>query len=201
MAIRFRCAQCKQPIEVDDELADKMARCPFCDSVISVPANSEFGGREIATARPAGGAIPPPPASYGGYSADARPDGSMPGAPTKPSQFGKAAMVCAICMAMCIAALAVRGAQRQSNLPASQPTNFQDMMQQMSDASDQTQMAISLLAAFFSLTATGLGLISLARKERPTWPAWVGIGSGGPFLLCQCIGGILVALMAGSSGI
>ncbi len=40
MAIRFQCASCSQPIEVDDEWASKTVACPYCRKTIAAPAES-----------------------------------------------------------------------------------------------------------------------------------------------------------------
>lgn len=202
MAIRFRCAQCKQPIEVDEELANQMARCPFCESVINVPPRSELDPQTVATARPAANDVPPPPAGLPQYDANFGVAATTP-VVTKPSKYGKVALTCAVLMAMCVAGTMIRGTQLQPATNAtSQPSSLGEMMEQMQGATmdDPTYVAISLGALFFSLTAVGLGLIALARKERPTWPAWVGIGSGAPFLLCQCIAGILAAFIGVAGG-
>jgi hypothetical protein len=37
MAINFNCS-CGETIEVDNELAGKQARCPYCEAVVNVPA-------------------------------------------------------------------------------------------------------------------------------------------------------------------
>lgn len=40
MAIQFPCQGCRQSIEVDDELADTIVSCPFCQSTIRAPAKT-----------------------------------------------------------------------------------------------------------------------------------------------------------------
>jgi hypothetical protein len=40
MAIRFQCSGCSQPIEVDDEWAQKFVACPYCRRTITAPAES-----------------------------------------------------------------------------------------------------------------------------------------------------------------
>lgn len=42
MAIRFLCASCRQPIEIDDEWASKLVACPFCRKTIMAPASSDL---------------------------------------------------------------------------------------------------------------------------------------------------------------
>ena len=40
MAIRFQCASCSEPIEVDDEWARQVVRCPYCQRTVTAPAES-----------------------------------------------------------------------------------------------------------------------------------------------------------------
>ncbi|GIK15057.1 MAG: hypothetical protein BroJett003_00210 [Planctomycetota bacterium] len=57
MAIRFLCPSCRQPIETDDEWAEKLVACPFCRATVCAPTLSTLGPIEAATdvpgARPA----------------------------------------------------------------------------------------------------------------------------------------------------
>ncbi|GAF80953.1 unnamed protein product [marine sediment metagenome] len=68
MAIRFQCASCSQPIEVDDEWASKTVACPYCHKTVTAPAESTLGDvAQIPTALPLDTgpadavAAPPPP--------------------------------------------------------------------------------------------------------------------------------------------
>jgi len=40
MAIQFNCPGCRQPVEVDDEWAGEHVACPFCQRVVTAPAES-----------------------------------------------------------------------------------------------------------------------------------------------------------------
>ncbi len=40
MAIQFNCPGCQQPVEVDDEWAGEHVACPFCQRVVTAPAES-----------------------------------------------------------------------------------------------------------------------------------------------------------------
>lgn len=53
MAIRFPCQSCAQPIEVDDEWADKRVACPYCHNTVTAPILSTLHEvEEIPSARP-----------------------------------------------------------------------------------------------------------------------------------------------------
>lgn len=43
MAIRFQCAACSQPIEVDDDWAQRAVACPYCRKTITAPSESTLG--------------------------------------------------------------------------------------------------------------------------------------------------------------
>lgn len=71
MSIRFFCAACEQPIEVDSAWAGRLVACPFCRATIKAPLESAYGDVEAAgsagpvLARPAS---PPPIPGYGAAS-------------------------------------------------------------------------------------------------------------------------------------
>jgi len=73
--IRFQCASCHQPIEIDDEWALKAVACPYCRKTVTAPATSTIGGDdEIPLAAPlapaaATPATPAAPAGYPDYDA------------------------------------------------------------------------------------------------------------------------------------
>lgn len=79
MAIRFGCPSCEQPIEIDDEWANQSVACPYCQKVVTAPAESTWPGREVPQATPLGqepaGSFgqptppPPPRDGYGDYEA------------------------------------------------------------------------------------------------------------------------------------
>jgi hypothetical protein len=61
MAIRFQCAACGQPIEVDDEWAGKPVLCPYCSKAIAAPAESTLDEESrFGQASPMDTALPPP---------------------------------------------------------------------------------------------------------------------------------------------
>lgn len=54
MVIRFHCASCSQPIEVDGEWALRTVACPYCRKTVTAPAESQIDDiSRIPTAAPA----------------------------------------------------------------------------------------------------------------------------------------------------
>jgi len=52
MAIQFLCPSCAQPIEVDDEWADRAVACPYCRHTVTAPVASTYEpGISVPTAR------------------------------------------------------------------------------------------------------------------------------------------------------
>lgn len=53
MAIRFLCAACSQPIEVDDGWASRLVACPYCRKTVTAPSQStltDFSAIPVASA-------------------------------------------------------------------------------------------------------------------------------------------------------
>jgi len=95
MTIEFRCSQCNQLLRVPDTAAGKNARCPKCQALMLVPAESPAAspppmGAE-AEAAPQGGLAPMPsdpfaPLGVGGAGGK---DGTPPSAPPPKHPFGE----------------------------------------------------------------------------------------------------------------
>lgn len=210
MAIRFRCARCQQPIEVDDVLAGQLARCPFCESVVHVPAESALDIDQIATARPAEGAsFPPPPP---GISPVAMPP--LPGSPSLPMpplrgsssnaglnptaiRFGNSALICTALAAGMFLVSLVRmyghfvQAMKTLGLDATQQLTSQQV-QGIMDAtaaaaqSDGYIQGLSCGLLFFVVAAMVFALISLRQQRAGNWRAWLSVGVCSMALLCVC---------------
>lgn len=52
MAIRFQCPSCEQPIEIDDEWAEKPVACPFCRKTVTAPVGSTLHIQTVPVASP-----------------------------------------------------------------------------------------------------------------------------------------------------
>lgn len=209
MPIRFRCPSCSQPIEVDSELAGKAARCPYCERVMSVPAESTFDSAEVVTARPAGVSdaaplgVPPLPSRLttpvGGYGAP------PPGPPVDPraSRFGNFALIAAsICGALFVVAVAryflghlVPVLEKMGFSATSQPTN--DDLPRITEAVTQGVMADSMLIGLscgtliFALIGLVAAAMALRYGQGRGWQAYLALVICVPMLGCQCIGALI----------
>lgn len=71
MVIRFHCASCSQPIEVDAEWALKAVSCPYCRKTVTAPVESQIDDvSRIPTAAPAVQSAMPDEASGTSLSPD-----------------------------------------------------------------------------------------------------------------------------------
>ena len=52
MAVKVRCSDCKKKIAVDDAFAGSVCRCPYCKSIIMVPAQDEIESIKARTSKP-----------------------------------------------------------------------------------------------------------------------------------------------------
>jgi len=96
MAIEFRCSQCSQLLRVPDDSAGKHARCPKCQSLMTVPAASQPGASQPATPlaggspfsplTPSSGPGQPPPAAdpFAFLNQPGGAGGAMPPPPADP---------------------------------------------------------------------------------------------------------------------
>ena len=57
MVIQFQCLHCHQPIEIDDEVGGRPAKCPYCQSIIIAPIRSTLGEQDFRSSPP----TDPPP--------------------------------------------------------------------------------------------------------------------------------------------
>jgi hypothetical protein len=215
MPIRFRCPSCSQPIEVDADLAGKMARCPYCERVAAVPTESTLDAGPIATARPAGvaeptpvGAPPPPPppplmTPAGGF-------GSLPPTPAmdpRASRMGNFALVAAgICGTLFVVAVVryfltmMRVLEKMGFSATSQPTN--DDMQRIAEevmpvvTSDSLLVGLSCGTLIFALIGLIAAAMALRLGQGRGWQAYLALVICVPMLGCQCIGA-LVGLRGG----
>lgn len=97
MAIRFQCAGCGEPIEIDDQWAAKPVVCPYCRKTITAPSESTLQDvSQIPTARPMPGAVQP--AEFGAHFQGA--GIAVPGAPSLTTAAGRSANTVALASLM-----------------------------------------------------------------------------------------------------
>ncbi len=64
MPIRFICASCQQPLEIDDQWGGQSVACPYCNRVVTAPRSTTWAAdQQIPVASPARGDLPPSPPS------------------------------------------------------------------------------------------------------------------------------------------
>jgi hypothetical protein len=205
MPIQFCCAQCGQPIEVDDEHAGQTATCPYCRHVMSIPQQSTYQPEGAVAARALGGSATDWPAA-GGPAAELPP---TPGTrrPVVPvtrqraaRTLGSFALFCALLALLLMGASVLRGlniAVRSGKLGATTtptPADITELQQQA--AKDPWVVGTQLGATGFALVGLVLAIASLVQATAGNWR---GLTAGivcGLFFLCLC-GGIAVSMLTG----
>ncbi len=197
MAIRFRCKQCQEPIEVDEELAEKLARCPFCQTVVTVPGRSEVEIDEVATARPvepASGGLPPVPAANVPLHVGPRP---MTYAQHGAVAYGNYSLIATALFITLTVAMAVILAIELSHIQAgssqpTQPPSFAEATEMLEDVRNRKPWisALPMGGLFFALIGLVFGIISLS-KWVGSWRGWVAVTICGGYLLMSCVGALL----------
>ncbi len=195
MPIQFQCASCAQPIEVDDEHAGKVAACPFCRNVVTVPAASTLAGATVS-ARPAGGPAP--------VWGPAFPEGGVP--PPVPVavpspgtlMLANLALVCSVVMLGCYAitftiVARVAGPALQQAIAEGAPSNEQVRVFEaaLTNAPEMAWIGfLSLAGALVALVGLVLAAVSL-RQHRTLARAWVALVLCAFPPLCLCSGFVM----------
>lgn len=199
MSIQFACASCRQPIEVDDELANQAVTCPYCRNVVTAPATS-------LAAPPA----PPPPASGVGLpSAAPRPvEYGVPPLP-KPNKAASFSLICAvICLlSTCVVMVPGLGATMTAIRKVAPDGNMQGREKDLNEAMTKAMQEFlskpwirvhGFVVLFFAVAGVILGILGLTRGEGRRWQAVSGLTVCGLFLACQCLG-MIGSLMPGAA--
>lgn len=206
MAIQFPCPGCRNPIEVDDVLGGKAAQCPYCNRVVTVPLESTLSPDAVPVARPG---TPPPPPDTSGYPPPPMPPLHV-GYTTTLAQksaatYGNVALVCAILMAvMLAAALYFAIALSFEILPPSamtQPESIdrEDFERQFNERmpTDMGLVVSVVGSVVFALGGLIFSIVSLRFRKESNWRAWLSLPLCGLWVLCQCGGGIFTVLRGG----
>lgn len=187
MAIQFRCTGCSQPIEVDDEHVGRMAACPYCRRVVTIPPSSTLEPQVVVTARGLSdvqATLPPaidPARTYAQQQA---------------ASYGNFAMICtALTLALCgVFVVRTFTIATQSGIvrPGAAPTA--DDQKRLMELAGRDAWIIGPVygALFFSLFGLGLGIASIRRSAQSNWRGILACVLCGLYVLCQC-GGIIMA--------
>ncbi len=203
MAIRFQCGACSQPIEVDDEWAQKLVVCPYCRKTVTAPMESMLPDpAEMPTAT----RLESPEVAV----ADFRPvEPDRPPLPTS-NVLGKVAfgLACTTFVVAC-ASWTIAFTHRDELQPALQAQMDRTPGEQFqagqelaatlaSGPAAEAWMAMSLLAqcaALIWVAALVCGLISVCRPVRRGW-AVAALVITGIIPVLFCCGGLAFTLPA-----
>lgn len=200
MAIRFSCASCRQPIEVDDEWGGQAVACPYCRRVVNAPRQSDWPPGNVPVASPARGAFsaPPPPAGRPA-SADAFGGESSASASTRiggPSTASWALLLALAAAVLCVVGLTIwsvppyERAMREAGEGAS-PEQVQRAFQQIivkgEAPASPAAVTTLLVGVICGIAALALALKSLATRENHSVKAVAACLIAALFVVCQGI--------------
>lgn len=184
MPIQYRCQACGQPIEVDDEAAEQLVCCPFCNKIGPAPAQSDptIETSEIAE-------LPEAPAAQPGASASELP---APIVSTGGNRLGWVALACVGVAVLSYAILMiVLASVALRNGPTTNMAQMQEEMQHKFEATPWMNV-LSLLGGWMAPMAGFVcAIVSLARRGRPRWPAVTALCFSGALFFLVCLGGMM----------
>lgn len=197
MAIQFLCPACRQPIEVDDDAANQTVTCPYCQKVVTAPAQSDQGIRpQPYDARPSDRPTPSPN-SFGSNAISPPPP--VPGEPHVGNKLGYASLICMVVCLVSMATMLYIATSAIGDLKSiSDPKEVQKrMMQALSERPALATAYVAALVGVCGVPIVGavLAIISLAKRRTPRWPAIVALCLLGAYMIMVCLN--LVGAMAG----
>lgn len=166
MAIRFHCASCSQPIEVDDEWALKLVACPYCRKTVTAPAETQIDAAAL---------IPTATAPRDVHEIDS-PTDAPPAAPPSihprsENSVAVAALVLACALFACIASCLVlysvnapefREQQRRATELMEQGKSFMEALQVVADEQATVQPSVGVaVASVLQLVAIPIWIATL----------------------------------------
>lgn len=207
MAIQFLCKSCGQPIEVDDNLAGRSVKCPYCQQTTETPMASTWqpGAAPPPAASPGSPTppmgVPPPPGP--GFAPPTPGYGFVPPPPpaARPPIVGYVSVGLAIVNAVILLATAMSfsGLLEGLTYPPKTPEQaelFQTEIKQRMETKPGLSIGVSGGCCVLPLAALVCGIVSLALRQTPKWPAILG-------LVLVFVGGIgffcVVSVMAGAA--
>ena len=185
MAIRFQCAACGQPIEIDDEWALKAVACPYCRKTITAPAESTLAD---PTHIPV--AVPLATSPRESANAFASPDGLI----APPDTRRNYCAVIALILAVAVFALVLISAA----IMASHDSEMEGLVEAGMNPTQQ-QEALSKLRADYGGSLPGWLVVSLvmAGSTCVFWPAAAICGVIGVFRQRQRRLAVVALVIAG----
>jgi len=172
MAIRFHCAACSQPIEVDDEWALKLVACPYCRKTVTAPAETQIE------------AVAPIPTATAAH--DPQEIGSPPGAPPavspiihprRENSVAVASLVLACVLFSCVASCLVLYRVNAPELQAQQ-RRATELMQQGKSFMESFRAVVNEQAA----VQPSPGLVAASVLQLIAIPVWIAT------LICGILG-------------
>jgi len=187
MAIQFTCTACGQPIEVDNEMADKAVTCPYCHKAGTAPATSTLDAS----------AIPPTADTGEADGAGVLPYVGAGEAPKhKTSPMGWIALGCIVISALSLiyVSLVASSMVQDLNMKPTTPQEVEELQKTMQERMETKPglMIISTAGScVFPLAGVVLAIIALVKRYRPRWPAIVALSLVGILILVSCAGVIM----------
>ena len=198
MAIRFQCSACSQPIEVDEEWAQRLVACPYCRKTITTPAETaQVDLAEIPTASPLGHAD----VTLADFALPQQ-SAELPALPS--NQLAKVAfgLACAVLVFVCL--YGVLGSIHRLELePLLQPDRtFAEQMEAFQDYAASRggnlpawlvgMSLLSFSAGLAWLATLVCGIISVRRPVNRSW-AVAALIIAGLMPVVFCCGGLALA--------
>ncbi len=183
MAIQFFCPACRQPIEVDNDVANQTVTCPYCQKVVTAPPQSDPSialAPTGARSTPAIGEASAPSlvAPYAGSSA-------------RPNKLAWASLICVI---VCVASWVVLNVVVAKMIgPITHTLTPQEAQKRLSEAtSSHPGMTVTLAIGFAGgclvpVVGVGLAIAALVSRRPPRWPAVVALCILGGLIAIACL--------------
>jgi len=212
MAIQFHCAGCGQPIEVDDEYAGRVAVCPHCRQVTSVPSASTYtpGGGAATRESEVGAPV------VGGPDRGAAPRVSptpypveVSSAPGRGQGLAHYAFICTAITGLLFLVVVVASLKLalQHGSLATRPSgpDLEQLMKELQSSSISPWLsAAGCGMLFFAVCGLALAIAALVRRSGLGTGTIVGLSFCllfcGGLLVCNCAS-VFVSMLAGAGGI
>lgn len=203
MPIQFCCTQCGQPIEVDDEHANRSAACPYCEHVVRVPEQSTFVPGGAVSARPLGGPPAPPGPQVSGMDlpgSTAARGAWDPRRAANAVRLGNLALLCsgiAIAALLLITIMAFGTAAKHAGAPGAAPPSYEELARAIQEGPWGKYLVVANLGMMLSaFLGAGLATASLAHT-RKNWRGWTALAICAGLLVCIFGAALLTALLQG----